>query len=58
MERKYMLPPDKPCQPRIGPQFQAQIPDFKPQVFQPVKREREENEESKEIESSKKEKPV
>ena len=38
MERKYMQPPEQPLQPRIGPQYQAQIPDIKPKPFTGQKR--------------------
>jgi hypothetical protein len=38
MDKKYMLPPDQPRKPRIGPQFQAQIPDLMPRDFQAKKR--------------------
>ena len=38
MERKYMLPPDKPCETRVGPQYQAQIPNIIASPFQRQKR--------------------
>ncbi len=38
MERKFMQPPEKPLEPRIGPQFQAQIPEIKPKPFKGQKR--------------------
>jgi hypothetical protein len=41
MERKYLQPPEKPVHPRIGPQFQAQIPELKPSVFESQKRQTE-----------------
>ena len=41
-----MRPPDKPAQPRVGPQFQAQIPDIRPMDFVPEKRLKEASEDS------------
>ena len=40
-----MLPPEKPKNPRIGPEFQAQIPDISPPQFKPKKRQTESTDE-------------
>jgi ELM2 domain len=39
-----MRPPQKNSEPRVGPQFQAQIPNLVPKLFEPVKRKRETDE--------------
>lgn len=38
MERKYMQPPEEKVQTRIGPQYQAQIPEIKPKLMPAQKR--------------------
>lgn len=46
MDKKYMRPPDQPAKPRVGPQFQAQIPELRPMEFVPEKRIKEASEDS------------
>jgi len=39
MDKKYLQPPKEPKQPRVGPQYQAQIPPMQ-RDSQPLKRQR------------------
>ena len=37
-DKKYMLPPREVRRPRVGPEYQAQIPQLQPQPLRPTKR--------------------